>query len=155
MIDNTFTNKSIGQIYLADNLDVLRSLPSTSVDLIYIDPPFNTGRIQSRTQLAASQDDAGDGVGFQGKPYSTVEIGTMTFADQYDDYLGFLNPRLEEACRELAHNGSFYFHIDYREVHYAKMLLDVIFGRECFMNEIIWAYDYGANPIIRYIVGQF
>ena len=150
MIVQENENELRGQIYYAENLDFLKEFPPNSVDLIYIDPPFNTGKNQARTQIATTLDEEGDRIGFQGKSYSTVEKGTMAFADQYDDYLGFLRPRLEEAHRVLAPHGSFYFHIDYREVHYAKMLLDDIFGRECFMNEIIWAYDYGAKPKTRW-----
>ena len=132
-------------IYYADNLDVLRALPSESVDLIYIDPPFNTGKTQSRTRIKTTRDAAGDRVGFKGQTYRTTKLGTTGYADTFDDYVGFLEPRLREAHRILSLNGSFYFHIDYREVHYCKILLDEIFGRDSFLNEIIWAYDYGAR----------
>jgi site-specific DNA-methyltransferase (adenine-specific) len=135
-----------GTIYLADNLDVLRRLPSESVDLIYIDPPFNTGKVQQRTQLKTVRTPQGDRVGFQGHRYKSTVIGTKSFADLFDNYLAFLEPRLIEAYRVLAPHGSFYFHIDYREVHHYKILLDQIFGRQCFLNEIIWAYDYGGRP---------
>jgi site-specific DNA-methyltransferase (adenine-specific) len=134
------------RIYFADNLPVLQSLPSESIDLIYIDPPFNTGRTQARTQIQTIRDEQnGDRVGFQGRSYRTVSLGERAYQDQFDDYLGFLEPRLIEARRLLKANGSLYFHIDYREVHYCKVLLDGIFGRESFLNEIIWAYDYGAR----------
>ncbi len=134
------------RIYFADNLPVLQSLPAESVDLIYIDPPFNTGRVQARTQIQTVRDEQnGDRVGFQGRSYRTVSLGERAYQDQFDDYLGFLEPRLIEARRLLKANGSLYFHIDYREVHYCKVLLDGIFGRESFLNEIIWAYDYGAR----------
>lgn len=134
------------RIYFADNLPVLQSLPSESIDLIYIDPPFNTGRVQARKQLQTVRDEQnGDRVGFQGRSYRTVSLGERAYQDQFDDYLGFLEPRLIEARRLLKLNGSLYFHIDYREVHYCKVLLDGIFGRESFLNEIIWAYDYGAR----------
>lgn len=134
------------QIHCADNLAVLRALPAASVDLIYIDPPFNTGRAQARTQIEVTRDDAGgDRTGFKGKRYRTTKVGTKQYADAYDDYLGFLEPRLRQAERVLRANGSLFFHIDYREVHYCKVLLDGIFGRPSFMNEIIWAYDYGAR----------
>lgn len=132
-------------IYLGDNLPVLQQLPSATVDLIYIDPPFNTGKVQSRTRLSTVRDENGDRTGFQGKRYRTVKLGTKEYADIFDDYLAFLEPRLVEAHRVLKSNGSLFFHIDYREVHYCKMLLDTIFGRESFQNEIIWAYDYGAR----------
>ncbi len=131
-----------------DNLDVLRALPSDSVDLIYIDPPFNTGKAQKRVQLTttrAKEGEEGDRTGFGGRRYATVKVGSREFSDVFDDYLGFLEPRLVEAHRVLAPTGSFYFHIDYREAHYCKLLLDAIFGRASFLNEIIWAYDYGAR----------
>ncbi len=133
------------RIYLGDNLPILQSLPGESIDLIYIDPPFNTGKAQSRTQIKTEQKDSGDRTGFAGRRYETVKVGSKAYLDVFDDYLAFLEPRLREAQRLLKPNGSLYFHIDYREVHYCKILLDQIFGRECFLNEIIWAYDYGAR----------
>lgn len=132
-------------IYFADNLSVLQSLPSESVDLIYIDPPFNTGKVQARTQLKTEASEDGDRTGFAGRRYSTVKIGSKAYNDVFDDFLTFLEPRLQEAYRILKPAGSLYFHIDYREVHYCKILLDQIFGRASFVNEIIWAYDYGAR----------
>lgn len=139
-----------GAIYLADNLDVLRALSSESVDLIYIDPPFNTGKDQQRIQLKTVRSSEGDRVGFQGQRYKSIVVGSRRFSDVFDDYLAFLEPRLIEAHRVLAPHGSFYFHVDYREVHYCKVLLDAIFGRESFLNEIIWAYDYGGRPKNRW-----
>ncbi len=134
------------RIHLADNLEVLRSLPDESVDLIYIDPPFNTGKRQERKRIKVIRDEEnGDRRGYQGKRYRTVELGTSGWNDVFDDFIAFLQPRLEEAHRVLKHHGSFFLHIDYREVHYCKVLLDGIFGRDCFQNEIIWAYDYGAR----------
>jgi site-specific DNA-methyltransferase (adenine-specific) len=135
-----------GIVHFANNLEVLRSLPAGTADLIYIDPPFNTGKVQTRTQIKTVQSRDGDRIGFQGRRYETTEIGTKRFADTFDDYLAFLEPRLTEAYRVLAPHGSFYFHIDYREVHYCKVFLDTIFGRDSFLNEIIWAYDYGGRP---------
>ncbi|OGN75696.1 MAG: DNA methyltransferase [Chloroflexi bacterium GWB2_49_20] len=133
------------KIYFGENLSILKSLRSESVDLIYIDPPFNTGKIQGRTQIKTIRSESGDRVGFQGERYKTMKIGTKSYSDLFDDFLAFLEPGLKEAYRILAPNGSMYFHIDYREVHYCKILLDTIFGRESFLNEIIWAYDYGAR----------
>jgi site-specific DNA-methyltransferase (adenine-specific) len=134
-------------IYYADNLAILQSLLAESVDLIYIDPPFNTGKTQARTQIKTVRSDAaaGDRTGFQGQRYETLKIGSKSYNDLFDDYLAFLEPRLVEAYRVLKPHGSLFFHIDYREVHYCKILLDCIFGRESFLNEIIWAYDYGAR----------
>jgi site-specific DNA-methyltransferase (adenine-specific) len=143
-------NDVSGRIHLADNIEVLRALPSGSVDLIYIDPPFNTGKTQRRTQLRTVRSRAGDRVGFQGRRYKSTAIATKQFADVFDDYLAFLEPRLVEAHRVLASDGSLYFHVDYREVHYCKVLLDRIFGRASFLNEIIWAYDYGGRPKNRW-----
>ncbi len=132
-------------IYLGDNLPILASLPPESVDLIYIDPPFNTGKTQRRTQIRTERSENGDRVGFQGQRYQTVKLGSRGYADIFDDFLAFLAPRLEQAYRLLARQGSLYFHIDYREAHYCKVLLDQIFGRASFLNEIIWAYDYGGK----------
>ena len=132
-------------IHFGDNLPVLEAMPAAAVDLIYIDPPFNTGKVQSRTRLSTVRDDDGDRTGFQGKRYRTVKLGTQGYVDWFDDYLAFLEPRLIEARRVLEPDGSLFFHIDYREVHYCKVLLDMMFGRESFLNEIIWAYDYGAR----------
>jgi site-specific DNA-methyltransferase (adenine-specific) len=138
------------RIYFGDNLPILRTLPGGSVDLIYIDPPFNTGKVQSRTHLQTTRDEEGDRTGFGGHRYTTVQLEKIGYFDNYNDYLSFLEPRLEEARRVLKAHGSLYFHIDYREVHYCKLLLDGIFGRECFLNEIIWAYDYGARTRRRW-----
>lgn len=134
------------RIILDDNLNVLPTLPDEWADLIYIDPPFNTGKTQGRTQIRVIQDAVdGDRVGFKGKRYRTERIGTKSFADSFDDFLAFIEPRVREARRILKPAGSFFLHIDYREVHYCKVLADRIFGRASFMNEIIWAYDYGAR----------
>lgn len=133
------------KIYFSDNLQILASLPDGSISLIYIDPPFNTGKSQSRRLLKTVRAVDGDRVGFQGQRYATIQLGTQAYQDAFDDYLAFLEPRLREAYRLLSPNGSLFFHIDYREVHYCKVLLDQIFGRDCFINEIIWAYDYGAR----------
>jgi len=140
----------VGRIIFGDNLEVLRTLPSESVTLIYIDPPFNTGKVQRRITLKTIMSNDGDRIGFQGRRYQTVPVSERKYIDIYDDYLAFLEPRLIEAHRVLATHGSLYFHIDYREVHYCKVLLDAIFGRENFLNEIIWAYDYGGRPRNRW-----
>jgi site-specific DNA-methyltransferase (adenine-specific) len=139
-----------GLVVQADNLDALEALADESVDLIYIDPPFNTGREQKRFSIKTERDPQGDRTGFQGARYRTSKLGSASFADKFEDYLAFLEPRLVHARRVLRMTGSLYFHIDYREVHYCKVLLDRIFGRECFLNEIIWAYDYGARPKRRW-----
>ena len=136
----------MNHIYFGDNLPILKTLPNESVDLIYIDPPFNTKRVQKRVTIKTVRDKNGDRKGFNGNTYRTLELGIKEYQDKFDSYIdGFLKPRLIEAYRLLKSHGSLYFHIDYREVHYCKILLDEIFGRESFMNEIIWAYDYGGR----------
>ena len=137
-------------VHYGDNLAVLPTLRTGSYELIYIDPPFNTGYDQQRTRLRTTEDSSGDRVGFAGKRYRTEEIGSSSFADSFEDFMGFLEPRLREAHRLLTDEGALFFHIDYREAHYCKVLLDQIFGRDSFMNEIVWAYDYGARSKKRW-----
>jgi site-specific DNA-methyltransferase (adenine-specific) len=128
-----------------DNLEVLRQLPDASFQMIYIDPPFNTGKTQKLQSLKTRRSETGNRLGFKGQSYETVKGQLKSYDDSFDDYWLFLEPRLEEAWRLLKPTGTLYLHLDYREVHYAKVLLDALFGRECFLNEIIWAYDYGAR----------
>ena len=137
-------------IHYGDNLDVLRRLPDSSIDLVYIDPPFNTGKVQARTAIRTVQDEAGDRTGFKGRRYRTIPLGTRSYPDIHDDYLATLEPRLARARELLKPDGSLFFHIDYREAHYCKVLLDRLFGRESFINEIIWAYDYGGRSRSRW-----
>ena len=137
-------------IHFGDNLEILRGFAGESFRLIYIDPPFNTGRTQSRKRLKTVRDANGDRTGFGGRRYRTTVLGESAFADSFDDYIAFLAPRLREARRLLAPDGSFFRHVDYREVHYCKVLLDGIFGRDSFVNEIVWAYDYGARSKRRW-----
>jgi site-specific DNA-methyltransferase (adenine-specific) len=134
----------------ADNLDALPLLPDRSFQLIYIDPPFNTGKTQTRKTLRTERSENGDRVGFGGRSYKTTEVARHSYIDIHDDYLAFLTPRLQHAHRLLTEDGSLYFHIDYRESHYCKLLLDGLFGRDCFLNEIIWAYDFGGRPRDRW-----
>jgi len=140
----------MSEIILGDNLDVLRTLADGGFQLIYIDPPFNTGKAQSRTRIKVTPDANGDRTGFQGRRYKTEVVGSSSYGDIFDDYIGFLRPRMEEAHRVLTNRGSLFLHVDYREVHYCKILLDEIFGRDSFINEIIWAYDYGGRPKTRW-----
>ncbi|MDQ2661702.1 MAG: site-specific DNA-methyltransferase [Actinomycetota bacterium] len=164
------------RIIHADNLGVLPTLPDGGFTLVYLDPPFNTGRAQTRrpmthvrvgaqgaqdtatdaasppapstlrqAQGTASTGSAGIITGFQGRQYERIRGDLLRYDDRFDDYWGFLEPRLLEAWRLLADDGTLYLHLDYREAHYAKVLLDALFGRECFLNEIVWAYDYGAK----------
>ncbi len=137
-------------IHFGDNLEILPGLPDQSFDFIYIDPPFNTGRDQARTERKTVRDEEGDRVGFYGERYRSIAVGKHSFADQFDDFMGFLQPRIQHAHRLLKPTGSFFLHLDFREVHYAKVLTDMIFGRQCFQNEIIWAYDYGARSKKRW-----
>lgn len=138
------------EIILGDNLDMLPRFGNETFQLIYIDPPFNTGKAQTRKTLQTVPDESGDRTGFMGRRYKTRLLAESSYLDEFDDYLAFLEPRLREAHRLLAESGTFYFHIDYREAHYCKLLLDEIFGREGFLNEIIWAYDYGARSKRRW-----
>jgi site-specific DNA-methyltransferase (adenine-specific) len=137
-------------ILLGDNLELLRRFENGFFQLAYLDPPFNTGKRQLRRTLSTAADPAGDRTGFQGRRYSTTVLCESGYDDEFDDYLGFLKPRLEEVRRLLAASGTLYLHVDYREAHYVKVLLDRLFGRDCFLNEIIWAYDYGARPRRRW-----
>ena len=138
------------EILLGDNLPLLAELADETFQLVYVDPPFNTGKTQTRLRLAALPDADGDRVGFGGRRYTTRILDQSSYRDEFDDYLGFLEPRLRHARRVLTRSGTLYFHVDYREAHYCKLLLDEIFGRECFLNEIIWAYDYGARTRRRW-----
>ena len=136
-----------GRVVCADNLVVLRTVADESIDLIYVDPPFNTGQRRTLQRLKTVRDDeAGDRTGFQGRRYRSIRMGSSSYLDVFEDYLEFLEPRLCEFRRVLKPSGSLYVHLDFREVHYVKVLLDSIFGRDCFLNEVIWAYDYGGRP---------
>ncbi len=137
-------------ILRGDNAEILPTFADASFDLIYIDPPFNTGRTQARNQTKSLPDVLGDRTGFRGERYATIKVGTRSFVDSFDDYLAFLEPRLCHAHRLLTPTGSFFLHLDSREVHYAKVLLDNIFGRDSFINEIIWSYDYGGRSKTRW-----
>ena len=138
------------RILHGDNLALMREEPGESFQLVYMDPPFNTGRDQTRRTLATVASKDGDRTGFGGRRYATRLLQESSYRDAFDDYLGFLEPRLREVHRLLHPTGTLYFHIDWREAHYCKLLLDEIFGRECFLNELIWAYDYGGKPRRRW-----
>jgi len=138
------------EIHHGDNLPILRATPDASFDLIYVDPPFNTGSKRTYTRTRSVRDDAGQHQGFGGQRYRTVPLGTRSFDDRFDDFLAFIEPRLVETHRILKPDGSFFLHLDWREVHYCRVLLDQIFGRDALMNEIIWAYDYGARTKKRW-----
>jgi DNA modification methylase len=137
-------------VVAGDNALVLPTLPDGFFDLVYMDPPFNTGRAQARRTLSTEAASDGDRTGFGGRRYRSRLLRTVAYDDEFADYLDFLEPRLRLARDKLAPHGTLYFHIDYREAHYCKLLLDEIFGREAFLNEIIWSYDYGAKPKRRW-----
>ena len=144
-----FLVMATNQVINAENFGALKSLPDKSFQLIYIDPPFNTGRKQVRTNRTSTESTTGN-LGFQGKRYEQVVSTVLSYDDEFADYWAFLEPRLIEAHRLLKQTGTLYLHLDYREAHYAKVLLDALFGRECFLNEIIWAYDYGGKSKSRW-----
>jgi len=140
------------EVHFGDNLAVLDTVPDGVSRLVYIDPPFNTGKRQARKRTRKVRDPAGDHLGFKGRRYRTEVLAEMSFDDAFagDDFLAFLEPRLREAKRLLTPDGSFFLHLDFREVHYAKVLCDQVFGRDSFMNEIVWAYDFGGRPKDRW-----
>ncbi len=148
--DVDWNHASPNTVWHGDNLSVLAEIPEGSFRLIYIDPPFNTGRAQQRVSVKATRSTQGTRIGFKGATYEMVKGTVTSYNDVFTDYWAFLEPRLIEAWRVLANDGTLYLHLDYREVHYAKVLLDALFGRDCFLNEIIWAYDYGARATRRW-----
>ena len=137
-------------IVLGDNLEVAAALPDGCARLIYLDPPFNTGRAQTHRSIRTVRNPDGDRTGFGGQRYETVTQTLFGYDDRFADYWGFLSPRLAEAWRLLDERGTLYLHLDYREAHYAKVALDALFGRECFLNELIWAYDFGGKATRRW-----
>lgn len=142
------------QIILGDNLAGLASLPDAFASVVYVDPPFNTGKVQKRDRIkATATKDAearGDRTGFGGRRYDVERVASSAYADSYDDFEAFLMPRIEASLRCLTKNGSLFVHLDYREVHYVKVAIDRLLGRDRFVNEIIWAYDYGGRPKNRW-----
>ncbi len=140
----------MNKIYFGDNLPILKQMRTSSIALVYTDPPFNTGKTRRHTRIRTIRDENGDRRGFQDKKYRTIHLGQKAYGDAFDDYLNFLEPRLAELHRILTPSGSLFIHLDYREVHYVKVLLDGIFGKDCFMNEIIWAYDFGGRSRKRW-----
>lgn len=138
------------KLIFGDNISHLHSIADGSVQLVYIDPPFNTGRKQVRGNTATKRVETGGRVGFKGQQYEIIRETVLSYDDEFADYWSFLEPRLEQAWRVLHETGTLYLHLDYREAHYAKVLLDALFGRDCFLNEIIWAYDYGGKAKNRW-----
>ena len=146
----SWTPTSPNRVIHGDNLEVTAHLPDGAFTLVYLDPPFNTGRSQRRQSTTSVRSPSGAITGFKGLQYERIRGDLMSYDDHFEDYWSFLEPRLAEAWRLLADDGTLYLHLDYREAHYAKVLLDALFGRECFLNEIIWAYDYGAKSKSRW-----
>jgi len=133
-----------------DNLEVASRLPDAAFTLAYLDPPFNTGRSQARQSSTSVRSESGTVSGFKGQRYERILGELLRYDDEFSDYWAFLEPRLAQAWRLLTDDGTLYLHLDYREAHYAKVLLDALFGRECFLNELIWAYDYGGKSKRRW-----
>ena len=142
--------QSTATVVHGEALDVLRALPDGCAGLVYVDPPFNTGEFRTGHQTTATEDASASRLGFAGRHYRVEQQSGATYADSFDDYIGWLRPRIEETRRILARHGTLYFHIDPRESHYCKVLLDEIFGRASFLNEVVWAYDYGARTKRRW-----
>jgi site-specific DNA-methyltransferase (adenine-specific) len=144
------TPQASSRIIEGDNLAVLEAMAEGSCQMVYLDPPFNTGQVQTKTRRTMTRSSTGSQSGFGGNRYDVTVQGRSSYDDHFTDYWGFLGPRLEQ-CRRILHDtGSLYLHLDWREAHYAKVALDDMFGRECFLNEIIWAYDYGAKSKRRW-----
>jgi site-specific DNA-methyltransferase (adenine-specific) len=139
-----------GEILLGDNLAVMATFADGAFRMIYLDPPFNTGQKRTARRLRTVAASDGDRTGFGGRRYRSELLEGSSYRDHFDDYLGFLEPRLREARRLLDPEGTLYLHLDYREAHYVKLLCDEVFGRDCFLNELVWAYDYGAKPRRRW-----
>ena len=121
-------------------------------DLVYIDPPFNTGKPQKRDVHAhRPRRRTATAPASAGSATDASTSAQLAYGDAFDDYLGFLEPRLREAARA-AHRRTarFFFHLDYREVALLQGAARRLFGRASFMNEIIWAYDYGGRPKNRW-----
>lgn len=144
--------QGVSRVIQGDNLAVLAGLPDEAFTLIYIDPPFNTGRVQRRQSTTSVRTEAGVGsvTGFKGRSYERIKGDLLAYDDVFENYWEFIEPRLLEAWRLLAVDGTLYLHLDYREAHYAKVMLDAVFGRDSFLNELIWAYDYGAKSRSRW-----
>jgi DNA modification methylase len=114
-----------GVLARAENLEYMRLLPDDCCDLIYADPPYGSGRRRTSERCAEGFDDR--------------------WPKDISHYLSFMKPRFEQMHRLLSNRGSLYVHLDWRAVHYAKVALDDIFGRENFLNEIIWSYRTGGR----------
>jgi DNA modification methylase len=120
------------RLLLGDNLDVMRALDDASIDLIYIDPPFFTGREQRANGASEHAfDDAWRDI---------------------DAYIEWLRERVAEMRRLLSHRGVLYVHCDWHAGHYIKVMLDRVFGAGRFQNEIVWHYGLGAAHATRHFL---
>lgn len=137
-------------IVRGDALDVLRRLPDGCAGLVYADPPFNTGRARRGLRYRVTGDADGERRGYAGRSYRQEIAHGPEYRDSFDSYIEWLRPLLTETSRVMAPHASLHLHVDPRESHYCKVLLDEVFGRACFLNEIIWAYDFGARTRRRW-----
>ena len=99
---------------------------------------------------AVTDGGAGDRGGFGERRYDAEKVASASYEDDFDDFETFLLPRIEASLRCLTPDGSLFVHLDSREVHHIKVALDKLLGRRRFLNEIIWAYDYGGRPKNRW-----
>ena len=136
------------KIILGDCLEELPKLPDKFASLIVIDPPYNSNKVQKRQRIKTIQvDNGGDRIGFGGKQFKTVKLaGTPSYNDKFDNFQEFLMPRIRASLHCLKDNASIFIFLDWREVHYIKVAMDALLGRDHFMNELIWCFDYGAKP---------
>lgn len=109
-------------------IDVLINTPESSIDLVYVDPPFGTGQLQTLNR----------------KKNGNV-VGSFGYDDPNVDYVEWLKTHVEAIRHVLKPMGTLYLHLDHHWVHYAKVMCDEVFGRQCFLNEVIWSYDFGGR----------
>lgn len=123
------------RLILGDALQALAAVPSGTVDLIYTDPPFGTGKVQRMRRTRRGE-----------------ALPEQSYADDlpFPEYLAWLRTCVGEMHRVLTDTGSIYLHLDWRATHHARMMLDDIFGVDRFLNEIIWAYDFGGRARDRW-----
>jgi site-specific DNA-methyltransferase (adenine-specific) len=139
----------MNKIIFGDCLDALKTIESESVTTIFVDPPFNTHKTQKRNRIKATASDEGRS-GFGGRKYQVEDINSASYKDSFDDFEGFLMPRIKESIRTLTKDGSIFILLDFREIHYIKIAMDKLLGRDCFINEIIWMFDYGFRSRTKY-----
>ena len=138
-------------LFQGDALEVLPALPAAFARLIYVDPPFNTGRRQRRRRVKVTRDAEGARTGFGGQTYTeTVVADSPTYDDRFVDYVPWLMERIAAGLRCATADASLFVHVDPRESHYVKVALDGLLGRGSFMNEIVWAYDFGGRSKKRW-----